>query len=219
MRCPSYAVFLCAALAAVCVGHSFGEYFQSSPRSDDAEYHQQHESNEQMFDPDSSGRLELLEALVAEAENKSSSDVSSSGSSGSSVVYDYGGGASTGGNNGAGSAGGGVGTAGGNDRNTDGNGDNTGGVGSAGGDVGGAGGDAGTGSKGSTNDRVEDNTNNDAGGSNQTPKETTDTTQTTDSTEATAGAGSNSKAEDGAAAVLSSGAAWFNIIMVLARGS
>ncbi|KAH8620282.1 hypothetical protein ERJ75_000072400 [Trypanosoma vivax] len=192
MTCPSYAVFLCAALAAVCVGHSFGEYFQSSPRSDDAEYRQKHESNEQKFDPDSSARLELLEALVAEAENKSSSDASddnndarSSLGSGTVSVYDYG-------------------------RNT--------GAGGAGG-VGSAGGDAGTGSKGSTNDGGEDNTNNNAGGSNQTPKETADTTQTTDSTEATAGAGSNSKAEDGAAAVLSSGAAWFNIIMVLARGS
>ncbi|KAH8619368.1 hypothetical protein ERJ75_000176800 [Trypanosoma vivax] len=208
MRCPSYAVFLFAGLAAVCVGHSFGEYFQSSPRSDDAEYRQKHESNEQKFDPDSSARLELLEALTLQLLN--SSGGASGGSTG--VGYDYkgsggDGGGSTGGNNdNAGNAGGDVGSA---------NGD----VGSAGGSAGGADGHADTGSEGSTNDGGEDNTNNNAGGSNQTPKETTDTTQTTDSTESTAGTGSNSKAEDGAAAVLSSGAAWFNIIMVLARGS
>ncbi|KAG8341868.1 hypothetical protein TRVL_07308 [Trypanosoma vivax] len=218
MRRLSYAVFLFAALAALCVGHSFGEHFQPSPQSDVVEYHQQHKSNEQKFDPDSSARQELLEALVADTINNSSGDASGSGSvydssssggvSGSSNVgsYDYSG------NTGVGSTGGNAGNAGGNAGNTDGNGDNTGGVGSAGGD-------AGTGSKGSTNDGGEDNTNNRARDPDQTPKETKDTTQNTYSTESTAGAGGNSKAEHGASAVLSSGAAWFNIIMVLARAN
>ncbi|KAH8609363.1 hypothetical protein ERJ75_001213400 [Trypanosoma vivax] len=202
MKCPIYAVFLCAALAALCVGHSFGEYFQSSSQSDVAEYHQQRESNEQKFDPDSSARLELLEALVADVENKSSDGASGSSNVGS---YDYGA------NTGVGSTGGNAGNAGGDDTNTDENRNNTGGVGNAGGN-------AGTGSKGSTNDGGEENTNN-ARDPDQTPKEAKDTTQTTYSAESTAGAGSNSKAEDGTAAVLSSGAAWFNIIMVLARAN
>ncbi|KAG8341929.1 hypothetical protein TRVL_07245 [Trypanosoma vivax] len=203
MRCPSYAVFLCAALAALCVGHSFGEYFQPSPRSDVVEYRQQHKSNKQKFDPDSRARQELLEALVANTINNSSGDASGSSTVGG---YDYGA------NTGVGSTGGNPRNTDGNDRNTDGNGDNTGGVGNAGGN-------AGSGSKGSTNDGGEENTNNNAGDPDQTPKEAKDTTQTTYSTESTAGAGSNSKAEDGAAAVLSSWAALFNIIMVLARAN